>query len=308
MLKGAKVLVTGATGGIGHGLATSLAAENEVWCIARFSDPAERGKLEDRDITTRTIDLDDPDFSELPRDFTHLVHCAMVLEPEDYGRAIRVNAEGTGLLMSHCRSVKSALVMSTLSVYKPDPDPWHAFVEADPLGDVMAAAATYSISKIAQEAVARFCAREFSIPTTIARMGAAYSERGGLPTAHLHAVAQGKAVPARWDPLTYSPIHHEQINAQLADMLEAASTPAFIVNWCGDQAVSVQQWSAWFAELLGKQAKVDVTVTPGASIGTVGDTGLMRAVTQAAPLDWKDGFRSMTKALYPELMATAGTE
>ena len=50
---------------------------------------------------------------------------------------MRVNAEGTGLLLEHCRNAKAALVMSTVTVYKPHPDPWHAFREDDPLGDQM---------------------------------------------------------------------------------------------------------------------------------------------------------------------------
>ena len=56
---------------------------------------------------------------------------------DDYDRSLRVNAEATGLLLEHCRAAKAALVMSTVSVYKPHPDPWHAFREDDPLGDAM---------------------------------------------------------------------------------------------------------------------------------------------------------------------------
>ena len=72
--------------------------------------------------------------------------------------------------------------MSTVTVYKPHPDPWHAFREDDPLGDAMAPpSAPYSVSKIAEEGVARYCARSFDLPVTIARMGAAYGDQGGLP-------------------------------------------------------------------------------------------------------------------------------
>ena len=35
-----KILITGPAGRIASGLARSLAADNEVWGIARFSDPA----------------------------------------------------------------------------------------------------------------------------------------------------------------------------------------------------------------------------------------------------------------------------
>ena len=110
-----------------------------------------------------------------------------------------MNAEGTGFVLEHCRNAKAALVMSTVTVYKPHPDPWHAFREDDPLGDAMAPpSAPYSVSKIAEEGVARYCARSFDLPVTIARMGAAYSDQSGLPVWHLDAIAAGEPVH---DPL-----------------------------------------------------------------------------------------------------------
>jgi len=300
MLSGEKILVTGPAGQIGFGLAATLARNNEVWGLARFSNPVERKKVEALGVVTRVVDLEAPDFSEVPRDFTYLVHVAMALEPHDYDRALRINAEGTGLLMSHCRGVKAALVMSTLSVYKPNPDPWHAFTETDPLGDTMGASPTYSVSKISEEAVARYCAREFNIPTIIARMGAAYNARGGLPTYHMRAVAEGQPVKTRWDPCTYSVIHQDDINAQVEPLLAAASTPANIVNWCGDEAVSVQEWTAFAGEVLGKPARVSVEPSPGASIGTVGETTKRRSITGPCKVGWKDGFRRTLTALYPD--------
>ena len=39
MLQDEKILITGPAGRIAYGLARSLVADNEVWGIARFSDP-----------------------------------------------------------------------------------------------------------------------------------------------------------------------------------------------------------------------------------------------------------------------------
>ena len=64
-------------------------------------------------------------------DFTYLLHLVADFSPDDYDRALRVNAEGTGFVLEHCRHAKAALVMSTVTVYKPHPDPWHAFREDD---------------------------------------------------------------------------------------------------------------------------------------------------------------------------------
>ena len=264
MLSGEKILITGPAGRIASGLARSLAPDNEVWGIARFSDPAARERVEAaRCHHASPSTSPTADFDELPTDFTYLLHLAADFSPDDYDRALRVNAEATGFLLEHCRSAKAALVMSTVTTYKPHPDPWHAFREDDPLGDAMAPpSAPYSVSKIAQEAVARYCARSLDLPVTIARMCAAYGEQGGLPNWHLDAVAAGEPVRTRWDPMPYSPIHDDDIAAQLEPLLDAASVPATIVNWGGDEPVSVQEWTAWFGELLGVDARVEVEPDP----------------------------------------------
>jgi len=301
MLSGEKILVTGPAGRIAQPLARALAADNEVWGIARFSEEGSRERVEALGITTRRIDYSTGEFGDLPTDFTYLLHIAADFSESDYDRALRVNAEGTGLLLEHCRTAKAALVMSTVTTYKPHPDPWHAFTEDDPLGDALAPPAhTYSISKIAEEAVARYCARSFDLPIVIARMCAAYGEMGGLAKWHLDAVAAGQPVVTRSDPMPYSPIHDDDIAAQLEPLLDRASVPAFITNWGGDEPVSVQQWSEYFGELLGVEAQVDVRPIPGASVGSVGDHARRLAITGPCTVDWREGYRQMAQQYYPE--------
>ena len=300
MLKGEKILITGPAGRIAYGITKMLAADNEVWGIARYSDPAARAEVEALGVTTRAIDLGEPEFGDLPSDFTYLLHLAADFG-EDYERALRVNAEGTGLLLSHCRTAKAALVMSTLTVYKPHPDPFHPFREDDPIGDqLLPSPQPYSIVKIAQEAVARYCAREFGLPVTIARMGAAYGDRGGLPLLHLQAIAAGTPVVVRWDPLPYSPIHYDDINAHVEALLGAASVPATIVNWAGDVPVTAQAWSAYFGELLGVEAQMRTQVVHGASVGSVGDNARRLSITGPCTVEWKAGFREMALHYFPD--------
>lgn len=303
-LEDRKILVTGPAGQIAFPLARELARHNEVWGIARFSDSASRREVEAAGIHTVRVDLADPDFSDVPSDFTHLLHLAATIEGDDYDRAIRVNAEGTGLLMAHCRNVDAALVMSTVSVYRPHEDPWHAFREDDPLGDIMLAfAPSYGISKIATEAVARFCARQFEIPTTIARMGASFGPRGGLPVYAMQSVAAGQPVGTRWDPCPYSPIHDDDILAQTAPLLDAASTSATIVNWAGDEPASIQEMVAYGGALLGLNATVEVQPIPGASLGSVADPTRRQQLTGPARVSWRDGLRRVLHELYPDRIA-----
>jgi nucleoside-diphosphate-sugar epimerase len=308
MLSGEKILITGPAGKIAWHVTKKLARDNEVWGIARFSDPAQREEVEALGVKTRRVDLYECDFGDLPRDFTYLVHIAINFENGSYDRAIRTNAESCGLLLEHCRKAKAALVMSTLSVYKPHPDPWHAFREDDPLGDIMQAIpASYSISKNCEEAVARFCARAFNLPVTIARMGSAYGPRGGLPINHLDALIAGRLIEPRWDPLPYSPIHGDDVADMIEPLLGVAGVPANIVNFCGDEPVAVQQWIAYMAGLIGVTPQVMVKPQPGASLGSVGDVTKRLSITGPCRIKWQDGLRQVIEELHPGLIKPIGS-
>ena len=305
MIEGRKILITGPAGQIAFPLAKALAERNEVWGIARFGDPEKRREVEAAGIRTLTIDLENPDFSELPRDFTHLLHLAVSFDPS-YSRAIRINAEGTGLLLSHCRNVEAALVMSTTSVYKPHEDPWHPFHEDDPLGDIgLPGMPTYSVAKISEEAVTRFCAREFGIKTVIARMGASYGPRGGLPIYSLQALMANGVVKTRWDPCVYSPIHDDDIFAHIEPLLDASAIPATIVNFAGDEHVPLQEWVTYGAGLLGIEPKFEVVVTQGTSRGSAADHHRRLAITGPCRMPWRNGIRAALAELYPDRVKPA---
>ncbi len=298
MLSGEKILITGPAGQIAYPLTEFLARDNEVWGIARFSNAEDRRRVDALGVTTRAVDLGSGDFDGVPEDFTYVLHLATFQGPGlDYDEALRVNAEGTGLLLQHCRRAKAALVMSTASVLKPHEDPMHVFKETDPLGDAnVSHAPTYSVSKTAEEAVSRYCARAFDLPVVIARMNASYGPGGGLPTMHLDAVAAGDPVTTRWDPCMYSPIHQDDINGQAAALLDAASTPATVVNWGGDEPVSVQEWAAHVGELSGRSAKVVVREQPGTHRGQIQDTTKRAALTGPCTVEWRAGLAGVYAA------------
>ena len=300
-LSDAKILVTGPAGQIAFPLVESLVGDNEVWGIARFGDEATRRRVEALGVTTRSTDIGSGEFGDLPTDFTHVLHLAAFQGAGlDYDHALRVNAEGTGLLLQHCRAAEAVLVMSTHSVYKPQDDPWHVFVETDPVGDCNSQhAATYSVSKLGEEAVARYCARAFELPVVIARMNAAYGPNGGLPAYHLDAVAAGRPVTTRWNPCLYSPIFQYDINDQTEALLDAASVPATVVNWAGDEPVSVQEWAAYSAELAGTAAEVIVTEIPGTLRGSVADNTRHASFTGPCRVGWQEGFRRTYAARRP---------
>ena len=298
MLSGKKILVTGPAGQIAFPLAEWLARENEVWGVARFTVEGSQERVEAAGIRAVKADLTQGDLDALPTDFEYVLHLAADQSPGyDYDAAIRGNAEATGLLMSHCRKAKAMLVMSTHSVYKPHEDPMHVFHETDPLGDVNSSLSPpYSMSKIGQEAVARTCARLFDLPVVIARMNASYGPNGGLPAYHADAIAAGQPVTTRWDPCMYSPIHQDDINDQTEGLLAAASVPATIVNWGGDEAVSVQEWTAYLGELSGLPVRLEVVSTPGTLRGSIADASRRQSFAGPCKVSWRDGFRQTWNA------------
>ena len=263
MLTDEKILLTGPAGQIAFPLAEYLAKDNEVWGLARFSNPDDKAKVEGIGVKAVKGDMGDGDFAELPDDFTYVIHFAALMAPGwDFDAAFRANAEGTGLLLPHCRKAKAALVMST-----------------------------HSVSKIAQEAVARTCARQFDLPVTIARMNASYGRNGGLPVMQMDTLLAGDAVTTRWDPCMYSPIHQDDINAQTEALLDAASVPATIVNWAGDEPVSVQEWCAYIGELGGFEAVVNAVEQPGTLRGSVTDNTKRLALAGPCTVTWRDGIK-----------------
>ena len=302
MLSGEKILITGPAGQIAFPMAQYLAADNEVWGIARFSEAGSRERVEALGVTTRVVDLAVGDYSEVPQDFSYVLHLATFqTSGEDYDWALRVNAEGTGLLLAHTRRAKAALVMSTFTVYSRNEDPYHAFAETDPIGDCRPVhSPTYTVSKIAEEAVARTAARALDLPVVIARMNAAYGPNGGLPGYQLDWMMAGQPIALRAPgPTPYSPIHQDDINAQVEAMLSLASVPAPIVNWAGDEAVTAEAWCALLAELTGLQPRYEYVEHPGAPEGAVSDNTRRRERIGACSIQWRDGMRDMFESRYP---------
>ena len=300
-------MITGVAGQIAFPMARLLAADNEVWGLARFSDPTARQRVADIGVRPVVCDLGAGDLSAVPDDFTLVIHLAAFIGPGmDYDRAIRDNAEATGLLLHHCRSARAALVMSTHSVYKPQDDPMYVFHETAPLGDCNnTLSPPYSVSKIGAESVARFCARAFDLPVTIARMNASYGPNGGLPAFHADTVAAGNVVTTRWEPCMYSPIYEDDINAQVGALLDAASVPATIVNWAGDEPVSAQEWTQYSGQLMGVEAEAKVTPIPNTLRGSIADNERRLAITGPCTVGWREGMRRTIAARHPNRINAA---
>jgi hypothetical protein len=122
-------------------------------------------------------------------------------------------------------------------------------------------------------------------------MNASYGDNGGLLTYHLDWILAGQPVHVKWDPAMYSPIHQDDINGQLEALLGAASVPATIVNWGGDEPVSAQEWCAYLSELTGREADVVVKEVPGGIRGIILDNTRRLAITGPCNVGWREGLR-----------------
>ena len=296
-----KILVTGLTGQVARPIALDLAKDNEVWGIARFSDPSRREQLEAGGVRCETIDLESGDFSTLPTDFDVVLNFAVSRAPKpDFDRDIRSNAESAGLLLGHTKPRKAFFHCSTTGVYEAA---GHTiFTEDSPLGDnhrVMMP--TYSIAKIAAEAVVRTAARQFGVPTVIARLNTPYGETGGWPYYHLLMMQQGVPIPVHADaPSQYTLFHQRDIQRTLPGLVDAASVPALTVNWCGHEHVSIEEWCTYLGELTGLEPKFAPTTQTLESVMT--DDSRMRELTGPAEVQWRQGIREMVATLAPELL------
>jgi nucleoside-diphosphate-sugar epimerase len=301
-LRGARVVVTGVTGQVGEPVARALARDNEVYGAARFSDPAARERLEAAGVRCVAIDLGTGDVGALPADADYVLNFA-VTKTNDWDVDLQANSGGLAWLMEHHRAARSFLHCSTTGIYKPMGH--HVFTETDPLGDnhgVWPFLRTYSICKIAAEATARWAAQRFDLPTTIARLSVPYGDGGGWPAIHLEMMINGSAVPVHIDaPSIYHPLHEDDIIGMVPALLAAASAPATIVNWGGDEAVSIEEWCGYLSGLTGVAATFAPTADTIDSVDI--DLTRMHELVGTTTVSWKDGMKRMVEARHPELLS-----
>ena len=297
---GSKVLIAGATGQVASPITRALAADNEVWGIARFNDEAAREGLEKAGVRCETVNLAAGDFSGLPSDFDYVLNFA-VAKTGDWDNDLGANAESVGLLMAHCRGAKAFLHCSSTAVYDPPGD--EPRTERAALGDNHKAMfPTYSISKIAGEAVVRSMARTIAVPTTIARLNVPYGDNGGWPYFHMEMMLARIPIPIPpGGPARYNPIHQDDIIATIPKLLEVGSVPAVTVNWAGHQTVSVQEWCGYLGSLVGAEPVFEESEQALRGVPT--DVTRMRELVGGTTIDWHDGMRRMAARFHPELVS-----
>jgi len=297
-----KILITGPTSQVALPVVEALAESNEVFGLARFRKKEDREKIEALGVKTLAVDLADSDLSAVPRDFSIVLHFAVV-KSGDFEYDLAVNAEGVGRLIEHCRPAKGFLHCSTAGVYQDAGH--HALKETDPLGDNhRAMLPTYSICKIAAETVVRFAARQWNVPTVITRFSVPYGDNGGWPWFHLMMMKAGVPIPVYKDkPSVYNLIHQDDYISMLPKLLSLADVPPVTINWGGSEPTSIEEWCGYMGELTGLEPKFNYTEDTIASVTL--DPSKMHELVDKTRVDWRVGIERMVRARNPELLRDA---
>jgi UDP-glucuronate 4-epimerase len=296
-LTGRRILVTGPSSQVALPLVKALVRENHVYGLARFGRAGDREAIEALGVEPIAADLAE-DLGAVPDDPDLVLHFAVV-KSGDFAYDLRANAEGSGRLLARCRKAEAFLHVSSAAVYA---YAGHERASEDsPLGDnhrVMFP--TYSLAKIAAESAVRFAAREFRVPTVIARLSVPYGDNGGWPWFHLMMMKGGQAIPVhREQPNVYNLLHEDDYVAQVPGLLAAASIPATTFNWGGEPG-SIEDWCAYLGALTGLSPRLEPT---DAALGSLElDLRRMHATIGPARVAWRDGIRRMVEARNPELL------
>ena len=297
MLDGEKILITGVTGKIGFPIGRALAEGNEVWGAARLRSPGDRDKLSRAGIRPVPLDVSTGDFSSLPDDFAYVFHAAVDVGDGDWRRCVETNAHNSGELLYHCCTAKGFVYCSTGSIYAYQGQ--RPLTEAD--GPGVPLRANYSFSKIAGEAVCTWVAQHFEIPLTIIRICSTYGPQGGTPVERLGLMLEGKPIRLHPDqPNNYNPIYEDDYVELGIRAMEVAATPPIVVNWSGSETVSVEDYCAYLGELVGVEPIFEYTSDAHTPLWP--DVTYMHEVLGPTKVHWRDGFRRMVKACYPDLV------
>jgi len=248
-LSGRRVLVTGASGLVAFPVAVELAKSNEVFAVARFSDPEQRRALEAAGARAIPFNLAEEDLSPLPRSVDVVINYAVL--PPNHKDAYTLNAGGTGRLARRYRDCEAFVHGSTGSLYQYQGE--RPLREDDPYG-LHSSIEPYSASKIAAEFLLKHLSEDYRMPTTIVRIFSFYGPRGGAVAQRIDQVARG--LPISVYPgvrNVYTPLYEDDYVEKTIAAVGIASAPAEIINIGGTEPVTTQEYCEMAGEILGKK-------------------------------------------------------
>lgn len=248
-LSGRRVLITGASGVVAFPVAVELAKSNEVYAVARFSDPAQKRALEAAGARAVPFNMAEPDLSPLPKSVDVVINYGVL--PPSHKDAYEVNVGAAGRLASRYRDCEAFVHGSTGSLYQYQGE--RPLREDDAYG-LHSSAENYAASKIAAEFLLKHLSVEYNMPTVLVRIFSFYGPRGGGVTERIDQVARG--LPVSVYPgvrNVFTPMYEADYVEKTIAAAGIAKTPAEIVNLGGPDAVTTQEYCEIAGEILGKK-------------------------------------------------------
>jgi nucleoside-diphosphate-sugar epimerase len=248
LMTGKRVVITGASGLVALPVAVELAKTNEVYAVARFSDPKQKRLLDEAGARTITYDMADADMSALPKSADIVINYGVL--PPGHRDIYEVNTGATGRLASRYRDCEAFIHGSTASVYQYQGE--RPLSERDPYG-LHRGTEPYSASKIAAEFLLKQLSVEFDMPTVMLRIFSFYGPRGGGPTERIHKIANGQPVSVYPGARNiYTPMYEDDYVEKTIQAASIAKAPAEILNVGGTEAVTIPEYCEMAAGILGK--------------------------------------------------------
>jgi nucleoside-diphosphate-sugar epimerase len=256
LINGKRILITGASGLFGRPLSHALNGRNEIFALARYSDPKVRDEFEKAGIKVITADLATLDPGSLP-EVDYVVHAGAILastgSEKNREQTFETNVQATGRLMRRYARVKGFLYCGSGSCYAYQGQ--RPLKESDPFG-LHNGIETYAASKIAAESLVSFLCKDQGTPSVIIRIFTMYGKNAGTITRRIDMVAEGKTVPVYPDGENHmNPLYVGDGVRMCEKALTLAAVPATIVNFAGSETMSVQEFCGYAGELVGKQAQ-----------------------------------------------------
>jgi nucleoside-diphosphate-sugar epimerase len=288
-LAGRRVLITGASGLVAFPVAVELAKSNEVYAVARFSDPEQRRRLEAAGARPIAFDMAEQDLSALPKSVDVVINYGVL--PPTHRDAYEVNAGAAGRLASRYRDCEAFVHGSTGSLYQYQGE--RPLREDDPYG-LHSAGENYAASKIAAEFLLKQLSVEFGMPTVIVRIFSFYGPRGGGVTQRIDQVAQGQPVSVYPGVRNvHTPLYEDDYVEKTIAAAGIAKAPAEIVNLGGTEPITTQEYCTIAGELLGR---TPVFVENSRSWPIWADTTKMVRLLGPTRVSMREGIRRVVEA------------
>ena len=289
-LAGKRVLVTGASGIVALPVAVELAKDNEVFALARWSNPDQKQKVEAAGAKAVSFDLADPDLSPLPKEVDVVINYA-VLPPTFKNMAYDVNLGATGRLARRYRECEAFIHGSTGSLYEYQGE--RALREDDPYG-LHSGGENYAASKIGAEYMLRHLSEDYNLPVVMIRIFSFYGPRGGGVTQRVDQVLRGEPVSVypgvkNW----HTPLYEDDYVEKTIAAASIARVGAEVLNVGGSEVVTTQEYCQMAGEMVGKEP---IFVENGKSWPIWGDTGKMERLLGPSKVSVREGVRRIIES------------